>query len=63
MILDPARCEWRKSQASSDNNACVEVAVGEIVGVRDTKAREAGHLALPADAWSAFLRRVKTTAH
>lgn len=63
MILDPVRCEWRKSQASSDSNACVEVAVGPIVGVRDTKAREAGHLALPVDSWSAFVHCVKTNAH
>ncbi|QRP45791.1 DUF397 domain-containing protein [Amycolatopsis sp. FDAARGOS 1241] len=51
---------WRKSSYSGGNSGnvdCVEVALGtEVVGVRDTKAREAGELHVPAEAWLAFVR-------
>lgn len=58
MNLDPARVAWRKSQASSANNACVEVALTpDAVGIRDTKDRAAGHLALTPGSWSAFLEK------
>lgn len=60
MNLDPARCEWRKSTASGDSNACVEVAQHGPVGIRDTKDRPSGHLAVSADAWQAFVANVKT---
>ncbi|MEV8615936.1 DUF397 domain-containing protein [Amycolatopsis sp. NPDC051373] len=49
---------WRKSSRSSGgSNNCVEVAVSATprVGVRDTKDREAGHLTVTSEAWSAFL--------
>lgn len=56
--LDPARVAWRKSQASSANNACVEVAVTPgAVGIRDTKDRAGGHLVLAPGSWSAFLAK------
>jgi hypothetical protein len=46
---------WRKSSRSPIND-CVEVGRG--IGIRDSKA-PAAHLPVSADAWSAFLRRVK----
>lgn len=51
---------WRKSSYSGGaQQACVEVGVAPgIVGVRDTKNREAGHLAVTRTAWAAFVRGV-----
>lgn len=58
VTLENAR--WRKSSRSSGgSNNCVEVAVAtEAVGVRDTKDRKAGHLAVTPNAWSVFLAKV-----
>jgi hypothetical protein len=60
---------WRKSSYSGDGNSCVELAVtrpaargaaGPVVGVRDTKANGRGPvLEFGADAWRAFLDRIK----
>ncbi|OZM72599.1 DUF397 domain-containing protein [Amycolatopsis antarctica] len=54
---------WRKSSHSGGNGGeCVEVGHAEdaaYVGVRDTKDRSGGHLAVPAPAWRAFLRAVR----
>ena len=48
---------WRKSSFSSGSNACVEVAHdAEVVGVRDSKAPEAGALLIEPLAWRAFVR-------
>lgn len=51
---------WRKSTYSSDGNAqCVEIGVAPgAVGVRDTKNREAGHLAVSRTTWKTFVRHV-----
>lgn len=50
---------WRKSTYSDDPvNNCVEVAMGPVVGVRDTKDRAGGQLALTRTAWDAFLTTV-----
>lgn len=59
MNLDPAHCEWRKSTASSDNNACVEISRHTAVGVRDTKNRTSGHLAPTPNIWDTFITAVK----
>ncbi|WP_086661756.1 DUF397 domain-containing protein [Lentzea kentuckyensis] len=48
---------WRKSSYSANSNDCVEV--GRRIGIRDSKA-PAAHLPVSAEAWSAFIRRVKT---
>lgn len=53
---------WRKSTYSGNaNGECVEVglAVGTPVGVRDTKDREGGQLAVLAAAWEGFLADLK----
>ncbi|MEU4524971.1 DUF397 domain-containing protein [Amycolatopsis sp. NPDC024027] len=49
---------WRKSSYSGENYSCVEVALGPVVGVRDTKARRAGQLTVSARAWRSVLDRL-----
>lgn len=52
------RQKWRTSSHSANGANCVEVAVGAAdVGVRDTKDRAGGELAVPAQAWRAALAR------
>jgi len=52
---------WRTSSYSgSGGGNCVEVApAARAVGVRDTKAREFGHLAVSRDAFAAFVEATK----
>jgi hypothetical protein len=51
---------WRKSTYSGGaNGECVEVGIAENVGVRDTKDRDGGQLALGAASWSAFITNLK----
>lgn len=51
---------WRKSSYSADTRPqCVEVGLAPgLVGIRDTKNHEAGHLEVSRPAWAAFIRRV-----
>lgn len=46
---------WKKSSRSQQSTTCVEVNLGATVGVRDTKARDAGALWVPASTWRAFI--------
>ncbi|MEV0066610.1 MULTISPECIES: DUF397 domain-containing protein [unclassified Amycolatopsis] len=46
---------WRTSSYSQQNTACVEVALSEEIGVRDTKNREAGQLSVSREAWQGVL--------
>lgn len=48
--------QWRKSSYSTGSGQnCVEVGPAEAcIGVRDTKNRSAGTLAVPRSAWAAF---------
>jgi hypothetical protein len=59
---DLSAAAWRKSKRSSAQGGnCVELAqAARVVGVRDSKAPQAGHLALPIESAAAFLDRVKT---
>ncbi|PRW64650.1 DUF397 domain-containing protein [Actinopolyspora mortivallis] len=51
---------WFKSTRSTQNAACVEAAhVPGFTGVRDTKDRDGGTLAIPRNQWAAFLDAVK----
>ncbi|WSE35146.1 DUF397 domain-containing protein [Amycolatopsis rhabdoformis] len=59
MGFDPECAPWRKSSYSSGGEAnCVEVAVAAAVGIRDTKARETGHLTVTPAAWVAFTEAI-----
>lgn len=52
---------WRSSSYSGPQGNCVEVAVGPVVGVRDTKDREGGTLLFGQRAWSDFLAGLRAT--
>jgi hypothetical protein len=53
---------WRKSSYSgSGTSECVEVArLTGGVGLRDSKARDAGHLELPRESFAALLDHLKS---
>ncbi|WP_345678585.1 DUF397 domain-containing protein [Yinghuangia aomiensis] len=54
---------WRKSSYSNTHpeGDCVEVAPLEaLTGVRDTKARDRGHIEASPAAWCAFLTALRT---
>lgn len=62
-MLSPSFTQWRKSTRSSPNGNCVEVGFtpdATQTGIRDTKDRSYGTLAVSADTWSAFLNNVKS---
>ena len=50
---------WRKSSYSGHEGSCVEVVLGPVVGVRDTKARSAGQLSVSVRAWRCALARLR----
>ncbi|MFI6574227.1 DUF397 domain-containing protein [Nocardiopsis sp. NPDC050513] len=50
---------WHKSSYSDGAHNCVEVAEGPVTGVRDTRHRDLGHLAVPAGEWAALLASVR----
>ncbi|WNV90625.1 DUF397 domain-containing protein [Umezawaea sp. Da 62-37] len=51
--------QWHRSSHSGGNSNCVEVArASDVVGIRDSKNPEAGHLTVPRAAWAAFVATV-----
>ncbi|MEC3976933.1 DUF397 domain-containing protein [Amycolatopsis sp. H20-H5] len=50
---------WFKSSRSPDKADCVEVRLGRVVEVRDTKDRLGGSIGLSSAAWDALLDNVK----
>lgn len=56
-----SRTAWRKSSySSSSGDNCVEVGhTGPQIAVRDTKNPDGPRLAIPAQTWQAFTRRVQ----
>jgi hypothetical protein len=59
--MDLTPLTWRKSSYSGANNGnCVEVGnAARIVAVRDSKDPAGFRLAIPAEHWQAFTRRVQ----
>jgi len=56
-IIDISGAPWRTSSHSGNEGQCVEVApVTGAVGVRDSKDRAHGHLAVTRATWTAFTR-------
>jgi hypothetical protein len=58
-LLDTAA--WRKSSYSSAEGACVGVArpFAPIIGIRDTKAPDAGYLTVSPKAFNALLNLIR----
>ncbi|RKT83109.1 protein of unknown function [Saccharopolyspora antimicrobica] len=57
---DLSGVKWRKSSRSASGGNCVEVGFGfDAVGVRDTKDRDGGYLAVAPAQWQSFLLAVK----
>ena len=50
---------WRKASYSQPSENYVEVALDDQVGVRDTKDRDGGQLAVPAAAWRAVITQLR----
>ena len=51
---------WFKSSWSTETADCVEVRLGDEVGVRDSKAPSDGQLSVDQTAWGAFLAVLET---
>lgn len=54
--------QWRKSSYSANTSSCVEIAYGDVVGIRDTKNRAAGQLSVSASQWRHLLDATKAGA-
>ncbi|WP_410643259.1 DUF397 domain-containing protein [Amycolatopsis sp. lyj-346] len=52
--------DWFKSSWSTETQDCVEVRLGDDIGVRDSKAPSDGQLSVDQAAWGAFLSRLTT---
>jgi len=51
---------FRTSSFCTDAHGCVEVAIGDVVRVRDAKAPAGGLLTFTRDEWTAFLHGAKS---
>ncbi|PRW61699.1 DUF397 domain-containing protein [Actinopolyspora mortivallis] len=59
-IADLSQARWRKSTRSNGGGQCLEVGyVSEVVGIRDTKDRHGGTLAVDRATWASFVRTIK----
>ncbi|CNG58177.1 Domain of uncharacterised function (DUF397) [Mycobacterium tuberculosis] len=59
--MQTSRATWRKSTRSNGAGGdCVEVAgLAAEIGVRDSKAPEAGHLSFSPQDWTAFVTDIR----
>lgn len=56
MTASPINTAWCKSSYSAQQTNCVEIALApDAARIRDTKAREHGHLELSPVAWRSLL--------
>lgn len=59
MNTPPLNDRWHKSSYSGGQTNCVEAAASvREAQIRDTKARDHGHLDLPTQAWQSLLNRL-----
>ena len=57
---DLSRAAWRTSSYSNNGGNCVEIAAAAgVIGVRDTRHRQAAVLILSPQAWERFTRSLK----
>lgn len=56
---DCAEVRWRKSSSSADGD-CAEVAIGDVIEIRNSNARDAGTATFTPSEWTAFVEGVKT---
>ncbi|MGW2186268.1 DUF397 domain-containing protein [Streptomyces sp. NPDC001719] len=57
-----SRYRWRKSSYSPDeSDDCVEIrlASGELIAIRDSKARSHGALTFPPQTWQTFVHAIQ----
>lgn len=60
-MTTPGTVRWRTSTYSASGTNCVEVGpTPTVIGIRDTKNRDAGTIAVSAYAWSVFVSSVKS---
>jgi hypothetical protein len=57
--MDNQDSNWRKASYSNGSGACVEVASGVTILVRDTTDRDGGTLTFSAEAWKRFTRSLR----
>jgi len=50
---------WFKSSWSTETQDCVEVRLGDEIGVRDSKSPATGQLSVDQATWTAFLTGLK----
>lgn len=58
-MTTPEQPQWRKSSYSAHDGECVQVAVGAVVRVRDSKNPAGGTLTMSLGQWETLIAAVK----